>query len=90
MIIESAVTCELSSLTTEEIAHPLHIQKSCKNCKKPGHADEECWHKDGLLGCRFCKKTNHVETECYWKDEDLHKKSGNEHQGRWKTKGRII
>jgi hypothetical protein len=37
--------------------------KKCGVCKKPGHRDNQCWHKGKT--CHNCKKPGHVKADCW-------------------------
>lgn len=37
--------------------------KKCGICKKPGHRDDQCWHK--AKTCFNCKKPGHMKEDCW-------------------------
>ncbi|XP_058783623.1 uncharacterized protein LOC131658333 [Vicia villosa] len=39
----------------------------CNICKRPGHAEENCWYRN-MPQCNHCKKFGHIEKNCRNKD----------------------
>ena len=57
------------------IANISDMAPFCKNCKKKGHATDDCQHL-GKAFCKFCKRFDHSTADC-WNDNNNNNNNNN-------------